>query len=131
MGVARVVALTVNAHRLCAPKCQVASGSHDNGSTTFTFSEGGQQCNRPESAHGQLLVEGPLEELDEANEFHFDPVTKRLTLWHNASSGTPPPTDGSLEVHVIFVGGGGLPRNSYAALHAIRVQAAAACNLRL
>ena len=29
-------------------------------------------------------------------EFHFDARTRTLTLWHNASSGTPPPNDGSL-----------------------------------
>jgi hypothetical protein len=39
-----------------------------------------------------------LEELDQAGEFFFDPVTKVLTLWHNATSGTAPPTDGTLEV---------------------------------
>lgn len=65
---------------------------------TFTFFEGGQQCNRPEGAHGQLIIEGVLDELDEAGEFHFDPATKVLTLWHNATSGTMPPTDGSLEI---------------------------------
>ena len=67
-----------------------------NGSATFKFSEGGQQCNRPEGGHGQILVEGVLEELDEASEFHFNVRTKVLTLWHNATSGTPPPPSSSL-----------------------------------
>jgi hypothetical protein len=66
--------------------------------TNLTFSEGGQQCNRPEGSHGQILIEGVLEELDESCEFHFDSDTKTLTLWHNASSGTPPPLDGTLQV---------------------------------
>jgi hypothetical protein len=39
-----------------------------------------------------------LEELDTPSEFHFDAQTKVLTLWHNATSGTKPPTDGTLEV---------------------------------
>ena len=72
--------------------------SHGKGEGHFAFTEGGQQCNRAEGGHGELLVEGVREELDEPNEFHFDVATRVLTLWHNASSGTAPPTDGSLEV---------------------------------
>jgi hypothetical protein len=67
-------------------------------SGSFAFSEGGQQCSRLEGGHGALVVEGVLEELDEPGEFHWDPKTQVLTLWHNATAGTPPPTDGSLEV---------------------------------
>ena len=77
-------------------------GGYDFDSATrtgnFTFSSGGQQCGRPEGSHGPALIEGVLEELDEASEFHFDPQTKLLTLWHNATSGTKPPVDGSLEI---------------------------------
>ena len=65
---------------------------------TFTFDKGGQQCNRPEGSHGQLIVENVLDELDEEGEFHWDAATKTLTLWHNASAGTPPPSDGTLEL---------------------------------
>ena len=65
---------------------------------TFTFAKGGQQCNRPEGSHGQLIIENVLDELDEAGEFHWDAATKTLTLWHNASAGTAPPTDGSIEI---------------------------------
>ena len=39
---------------------------------------------------------GVIEELDEPSEFHFDSETKILTLWHNETSGTPPPTDGNM-----------------------------------
>lgn len=76
----------------------VSSGTSAGGETLLNFSAGGQQCNRPESSHGQVLIEGVLEELDEPGEFHYDLTTRMLTLFHNASSGTPPPTDGSLEV---------------------------------
>jgi hypothetical protein len=72
--------------------------SFTNGSGRFAFSDGGQQCGRPEGSHGPLLIEGVLEELDMPSEFHFDAQTKILTLWHNATSGTKPPTDGTLEV---------------------------------
>ena len=62
----------------------------------FSFSGGGQQCGRPEASHGALVIEGVLEELDAPGEWHYSAASGVLTLWHNASSGTPPPTDGSL-----------------------------------
>jgi hypothetical protein len=67
----------------------------------FNFSAGGQQCNRQESSHGPLIIEGVYEELDAAGEFFFNTTTRILTLWHNATSGTPPPTDGSVVVPAI------------------------------
>ncbi len=63
---------------------------------SFGFAAGGHQCGRPEAGHGAVIIEGVLEELDVPCEFHFDVATRTLTLWHNASSGTPPPNDGSL-----------------------------------
>jgi hypothetical protein len=44
-----------------------------------------------------------LEELDQPSEFYFNASTKTLTLWHNASSGTPPPTNGTLEAPQLTV----------------------------
>ena len=58
------------------------------GTGSFKFNGGGQQCGRPEGSHGPVLIEGVLEELDMPSEFHFDPQTKLLTLWHNATSGS-------------------------------------------
>jgi hypothetical protein len=66
------------------------------GMGAFNFSRGGHQCGRPETAHGVLAIENVIEELDAPGEFHFDAKTRTLTLWHNASSGTPPPADGAL-----------------------------------
>eukprot|EP01047_Picozoa_sp_COSAG01_P023066 COSAG01_NODE_1390_length_10496_cov_8.535116_2_plen_1021_part_00 len=49
----------------CSFMYRVASATHAAGVTTFTFDEiGGQQCNRPEGSHGQILVENVEEELD-------------------------------------------------------------------
>jgi hypothetical protein len=82
----------------CSFMYRVASATHAAGVTTFTFDEiGGQQCNRPEGSHGQILVENVEEELDSPSEFWFDEDSRTLTLWHNASVGNPPPTDGSLQ----------------------------------
>ena len=63
---------------------------------TFTFARGGQQCGRPESSHGPIVIENVIEELDTPGEFHWNARTRVLTLWHNASSGTAPPGDGTL-----------------------------------
>ena len=73
--------------------------------TTYTmlFNAGGQQCNRPEGSHGQVLIEGVLEELDEPGEFFFDAGSRTLTLFHNGTAGTPPPNDGTLEVTLLNV----------------------------
>lgn len=57
----------------------------------FTFSGGGQQCNRQEGSHGPLIIENVFEELDFPGEFFYNTTTRVLTLWHNASAGMPPP----------------------------------------
>lgn len=63
---------------------------------SFTFSAGGQQCNRQETQHGPLIIENVAEELDAPSEFFFNTTTKVLTFWYNATAGTPPPTDVSI-----------------------------------
>ena len=80
----------------CSFQYEVGGYAFSNGKGTFNFSRGGQQCGRPEASHGPMTIEGVLEELDAPGEFHFDASTRTLTLWHNASAGTPPPTDGTL-----------------------------------
>ena len=39
-----------------------------------------------------------MEELDAPAEFFYNEATQVLYFWHNASAGTPPPSDGSLKV---------------------------------
>jgi hypothetical protein len=56
---------------------------------SFTFSAGGQQCNRQETQHGPLIIENVAEELDAPSEFFFNTTTKVLTFWYNATAGTP------------------------------------------
>lgn len=80
----------------CSFQYEVGAYAFSNGSGTFSFARGGQQCGRPEGSHGPLVIENVLEELDIPGEFHWDHAARILTLWHNASAGTPPPTDGSL-----------------------------------
>ena len=92
------VLTAMHAGAWCTFQYRVGAYSFAGGNGTFELAEGGQQCGRPEAAHGAVTIEGVLEELDEPGEFYFDAATKVLTLWHNASSGTPPPSDGSLAV---------------------------------
>ncbi len=80
----------------CSFMYEVMAYEFYNGSGAFSFSQGGQQCGRPEGSHGPLVIENVLEELDAPGEFHWDAATRVLTLWHNATPGTPPPTDGTL-----------------------------------
>jgi hypothetical protein len=84
----------------CSFAYEVGGYSFDTstGAGHFVFSAGGQQCNQQESSHGPLIIEGVYEELDTAGEFFFNVTTKMLTLWYNATSGTPPPADGSIVV---------------------------------
>jgi len=80
----------------CSFQYEVGSYTFSSGSGAFSFSQGGQQCGRPEGSHGPLTVENVLEELDAPGEFYWDHRSRVLTLWHNATPGTPPPSDGSL-----------------------------------
>jgi hypothetical protein len=81
----------------CTFQYRVGAYAFAGGNGTFELAEGGQQCGRPEATHGALTIEGVLEELDAPGEFHFDARTRVLTLWHNATAGTPPPSAGELE----------------------------------
>ena len=87
----------------CSFQYAVGGFSFDNatGVGRFAFSSGGQQCGRPEASHGPFIIENVLEELDAPGEFHWDAGTQVLTLWHNATSGTPPPSDGTLSVPLL------------------------------
>jgi hypothetical protein len=38
----------------CTFAYRVAEGVHTGNATRFTFSKGGQQCNRPEGSHGAV-----------------------------------------------------------------------------
>lgn len=82
----------------CTFQYAVGNYSFAAGAGNFSFIAGGQQCGRPESSHGAVIIEGVREELDVPGEFHSDVTTRVLTLWYNRSSGTPPPNDGSLVV---------------------------------
>jgi hypothetical protein len=67
-----------------------------NGSSTaqpgaLTFGAGGFQGARGCAAGEAFFVENVVEELDAPGEWHYSPATGQLLLWHNASSGTPPP----------------------------------------
>jgi hypothetical protein len=66
------------------------------GVTNFSFSRGGFQGSRGADAGEDTYIENIFEELDAPGEWYFNATTLTLFLWHNATSGTPPPTDGSL-----------------------------------
>lgn len=67
---------------------------YDASTNNFTFGAGGNQGARGENSGGDFFVQGVLEELDYASEFVLDRKAKKLYLFHNATSGTAPPTDG-------------------------------------
>ena len=66
------------------------------GWVNFTFSSGGFQGSRGASTGEDTYIENVFEELDAPTEWFFNESTKELYLWHNATVGTPPPTDGSI-----------------------------------
>ena len=78
-----------------------AQTPHFNGTanvTSFDFARGGFQGSRGEKQGDCVYVENVFEELDSPGEFFFNESTHTLFLWHNASSGVAPPSDGSLAV---------------------------------
>jgi hypothetical protein len=89
----------------CSFAYSVAQGGYkfdsNSNSGEFTFSGGGQQCNRQESRHGPTVIENVAEELDAPGEFHFDKATRTLYMWYNTTGGTPPPSDGSIVVPLL------------------------------
>eukprot|EP01116_Phalansterium_solitarium_P015500 TRINITY_DN3430_c0_g1_i14.p1 TRINITY_DN3430_c0_g1~~TRINITY_DN3430_c0_g1_i14.p1 ORF type:complete len:713 (-),score=258.61 TRINITY_DN3430_c0_g1_i14:400-2538(-) len=86
-----------------------ATFNASSGTTNFTFSAGGFQGSRGENQGAETYIENVFEELDAPAEWFYDENSQVLYLWHNASSGTAPPTDGTLVVpqlrHLINVSG--------------------------
>ena len=60
--------------------------------SSLTFGAGGFQGARGCAAGEAFFVENVAEELDAPGEWFYSPAAGTLLLWHNASSGTPPPT---------------------------------------
>ena len=78
-----------------------AQTAHFNGTanvTSFDFARGGFQGSRGEKQGDCMYIENVFEELDAPGEFFFNETTRTLFLWHNASAGVAPPSDGSLAV---------------------------------
>ena len=69
--------------------------SYDAQSSEFLFGRGGWQGAEGTTSDAEFYIEGVLEELDAAGEWFFNSSLRRLWLWHNASSGMPPPADGA------------------------------------
>ena len=69
--------------------------SYDSATGTFLFGRGGWQGAEGTTSDAEMFIEGVAEELDVPGEWHFDSASRTLTLWHNATSGTPPPADGA------------------------------------
>jgi len=74
----------------------VGSTSADGNATNFTFSSGGFQGSRGENGGEDTYIENVFEELDAPAEWYYDEVNQILYFWFNATSGTPPPSDGTL-----------------------------------
>ena len=62
----------------------------------MSFVAGGFQDARGSDDAGEFYIENVWEELDAPSEWFFNETTRMLYLNYNASSGTPPPADGSL-----------------------------------
>ena len=73
--------------------------------TTFNFSltVGGNQGSRGGDSGQEFFIENLLDELDAPGEFYYDAAAKQLYLWHNASGGTPPPSEGAVVAAVLPV----------------------------
>ena len=61
---------------------------------------GGFQGSRGDTQGEATYIENVFEELDAPGEYFYNESTQTLYLWHNDTSGTPPPSDGSLAVTV-------------------------------
>merc|ERR1719487_2877135 len=64
---------------------------------TLSWTVGGFQGAEGSDGGGTWYIENVLEELDDANEFFYDSVSHKLYFFHNASAGTPPPSDLTFE----------------------------------
>jgi hypothetical protein len=67
------------------------SDSGSPGLVTLSFGGGGFQGARGSAVGEAFYVENVAEELDAPGEWYYSRATGVLYLWHNASSGTPPP----------------------------------------
>ena len=71
----------------------------------FTFGRGGFQGAEGMDDGFPIALENVWEELDEPGEWWWDAEARLLYLWHNATAGVPPPSDGSLvavQLQVLF-----------------------------
>jgi hypothetical protein len=74
-------------------------GAVDNASAgVFSFSGGGFQGAEGEDGGWAAMIENVYEELDFETECFFNETTLELTLFHNATSGVPPPPAGFVVV---------------------------------
>ena len=80
-------------------------GDYDASTNNFTFGRGGFQGGEGFDNGFPISVENIFEELDSPSEWWWDAEQSLLYMWHNASVGTPPPSDGTLiatQVQVLF-----------------------------
>jgi hypothetical protein len=78
---------------------------YDPASNNITFGKGGFQGAEGMDDGFPMSIENVFEELDSPAEWFHDVVAQKLYLWHNATAGTPPPSDGSLaatQAQVLF-----------------------------
>ena len=67
------------------------NGTAPGNASVMQFGGGGFQGGRGSAACEAFFIERVFEELDSPGEWFFDAKAGLLYLWHNASSGTPPP----------------------------------------
>jgi hypothetical protein len=77
----------------CSHMYEISDYSFDGVTANFSLPFGGFQGSRGDDAGEDSYIEGVFEELDFPSEWFFDPAAATLYLWHNATSGTPPPLD--------------------------------------
>ena len=84
---------------------RVAAAATDPASnaTKLTFGRGAFQGAEGEDSGAEWYIENVLEELDAPREFFFDAAAQKLYYFHNASAGTPPPSDWVWEVPTLPV----------------------------
>jgi hypothetical protein len=80
-------------------------GDYDAVNNNFTFGYGGFQGGEGFDGGYPINIENVFEELDSPSEWWWDAEQALLYLWHNASVGTSPPSDGTLiatQLQVLF-----------------------------
>jgi hypothetical protein len=78
-------------------------GGYDPVAANFSFSFGGFQGGEGTDQDDEMYVENIFEELDLAGEWFYNTSTGTLTLWWNATSGTPPPSTGLVATREIVL----------------------------